>query len=659
MGERCLVPAGSLQSDGGPEAISVPPAHPRDKWSKKMDFLLSVVGFAVDLGNVWRFPYICYQNGGGAFLIPYTLMAVFGGVPLFYMELALGQFHRTGAIPIWKRICPIFKGIGFAICIIGLYVSFYYNTIIAWALYYFYSSFSSTLPWASCDNPWNTPNCTNYFGRNNVTWTNFSRSPAEEFYTRKVLELQKSGGLYNVGGIRWQLLLCLFLIFTIVYFSLWKGVKTSGKVVWVTATLPYLVLLILLVRGATLPGAWRGVLFYLRPDWGKLLSTAVWVDAAAQIFFSLGPGFGVLLALASYNHFHNNCYRDALITSAVNCLTSFLSGFVIFTVLGYMAEMRDVEVEDVARDKGLPPTAPSCPASWCPCWSCGSLCTQWMAARPALLPSMQSHLEDRQTQPARPPRSQPAFYHLPRSHRQHGGIHLLRHHFLPDDDNAGAGQHGRNLCSSTGTTAGGGFSLIPVLRWQFGGLEAVITAVMDEYPQVLAQRRELFVLGLITVCFLGSLSTLTYGGAYVVKLLEEFGAGCSILAVVLLETIAVSWFYGIQRFSHDVKAMLGFTPGLFWKVCWVAISPTLLAFIVASSLLEQPPLALFGYRYPAWSTSLGHLIGASSFICIPVYMVYKLVWTPGSLKQRLAVCIRPEKTVREPQEEAVGMEPVL
>lgn len=80
--------------------------------------------------------------------------------------------------------CPsLSTGIGFAICIIGLYVSFYYNTIIAWALYYFYSSFSGTLPWASCDNPWNTPNCTNYFGRNNVTWTNFSRSPAEEFYT--------------------------------------------------------------------------------------------------------------------------------------------------------------------------------------------------------------------------------------------------------------------------------------------------------------------------------------------------------------------------------------------------------------------------------------------------------------------------------------------
>uniref|UniRef100_H0ZAY0 Transporter n=1 Tax=Taeniopygia guttata TaxID=59729 RepID=H0ZAY0_TAEGU len=514
----------------GPPASPAPPnphSHPRDKWSKKMDFLLSVIGFAVDLGNVWRFPYICYQNGGGAFLIPYTLMAVFGGVPLFYMELALGQFHRTGAIPIWKRICPIFKGIGFAICIIGLYVSFYYNTIIAWALYYFCSSFSGTLPWASCDNPWNTPDCTNYFGKSNVTWSNFSRSPAEEFYTRKVLEIQKSGGLDDIGGIRWQLLLCLFLIFTIVYFSLWKGVKTSGK---------------------------------------------VWVDAAAQIFFSLGPGFGVLLALASYNHFHNNCYRDALVASAVNCLTSFLSGFVIFTVLGYMAEMRDVEVEDVARDKG-----------------------------PSLL-----------------------FITYPEA-----------------------------IANMVGSTF---FAIVFFLMMITLGLDSTVGG---DSPAVSPAGTRLGTCPMADSGVTPPLLLLLQGGAYVVKLLEEFGAGCSILAVVLLETIAVSWFYGIQRFSHDVKAMLGFTPGLFWKLCWVAISPALLAVSIHGQITDKPPLTLFEHQYPEWSTSVGFLIGASSFICIPLYMVYKLVWTPGSLKQRLAVCIRPEKLLRAPQAEGVGMTPVL
>ncbi|OCU01692.1 sodium-dependent serotonin transporter [Xenopus laevis] len=582
---NCTAPVDKLPKQESPtpnnNAMPLPlitQSDSRDKWSKKMDFLLSVIGFAVDLGNVWRFPYICYQNGGGAFLIPYTIMAIFGGVPLFYMELALGQFHRMGAIPIWKRICPIFKGIGYAICIIALYVSFYYNTIIAWALFYFYSSFTDTLPWTNCDNPWNTPNCTNYFGKSNITWNNYSKSPAEEFYTRKVLGIHEADGLDDVGGLRWQLLLCLFIIFTIVYFSLWKGVKTSGKVVWVTATLPYVVLFILLIRGATLPGAWRGILFYLRPKWEKLTDTAVWVDAAAQIFFSLGPGFGVLLALSSYNPFHNNCYRDALITSTVNCLTSFLSGFVIFTVLGYMAEMRGVEVEDVAKDKG-----------------------------PSLL-----------------------FITYPEA-----------------------------IANMVGSTF---FAIIFFMMMitlgldsTFGGLEAIITAVMDEYPHILSKRRELFVLGLVIVCFTGSLSTLTHGGAYVVKLLEQFGAGCPIIAVVFLEAIAVSWFYGIQRFSNDVKSMLGFAPGIFWRICWVAISPAFLAFIIVSSLMDQPPLTLFDYRYPEWTTSVGFLIGASSFIWIPVYMVYKLVWTPGSLKERLAVCVRPEKAVRDQQLDSMCM----
>uniref|UniRef100_G3VR75 Transporter n=1 Tax=Sarcophilus harrisii TaxID=9305 RepID=G3VR75_SARHA len=532
------------------------PTDSRDKWNKKMDFLLSVIGFAVDLGNVWRFPYICYQNGGGAFLIPYVLMAVFGGIPLFYMELALGQYHHMGVIPIWKHICPIFKGIGYAVCIIDLYVAFYYNTIIAWAFYYFYSSMGTSLPWIHCHNPWNTPNCINYFGHRNVTWSNFSHSPAEEFYMRRVLEIQKSGGLQDPGGIRWQLLLCLFLIFTTVYFSLWKGVKTSGKVVWLTATFPYLVLFILLIRGATLPGAWRGIVFYLQPNWEKLLSISVWVDAAAQIFFSLGPGFGVLLALSSYNQINNNCFKDALVTSMVNCLTSFLSGFVIFTVLGYMAEMRNIEVEEVAKDRG-----------------------------PSLL-----------------------FITYPEA-----------------------------IANMVGSTF---FSIVFFLMMitlgldsTFGVLEAIITALIDEYPRTLTQRRELLVLGLVAVCFLGSLTTLTQGGAYVIKLLEEFGANCSILAMVFLEAIAVSWFYGIQQFCHDVKVMLGYSPGLFWKICWVAISPAFLAFIIISSLLDQSPLVLFDYRYPDWSLSIGHLISASSCSCIPIYMVYKLLWTPGSLKQ--------------------------
>ncbi|XP_072557373.1 solute carrier family 6 member 4a [Paramormyrops kingsleyae] len=556
-------------SGGAPRTLVVQQTSlelPRETWSKKMDFLLSVVGYAVDLGNVWRFPYICYQNGGGAFLLPYLLMAVFGGVPLFYMELALGQFHRSGCISIWRQICPIFKGIGFAICIIALYIAFYYNTIMAWALYYLLSSFSSMLPWSTCGNAWNTANCTRYtFTDRNVSWSDHSISPAEEFYTRQVLQVHLSSGLHQLGAVSWQLALCLLFIFTVVYFSIWKGVKTSGKVVWVTATLPYVVLVLLLIRGATLPGAWRGVVYYLKPDWKKLLSTTVWIDAAAQIFFSLGPGFGVLLAYASYNPFHNNCYKDALVTSSINCLTSFLSGFVIFTVLGYMAEMRNQGVDHVAKDAG-----------------------------PSLLFII--YAEAIANMPAA------TFFAI---------IFFLMIIMLGLDST-------------------------------FAGLEGVITALLDEFPQVLAKRREWAVLGLVCICYLGALSTLTYGGAFVVKLFEEYATGPAVITVVFLEVIAVSWFYGTSRFCSDIQMMLGFSPSWFWRVCWMIICPCFLLFIIGSFLAFPPEVKLFHYLYPAWTTVLGYCIGVSSFICVPSYMVYHLLITPGPFKQRLLKSITPE-----------------
>lgn len=122
------------------------------------------------------------------------------------------------------------------------------------------------------------------------------------------------------------------------------------QAVWVTALAPYVVLIILLARGVTLPGAVEGIRYYLTPEWHKLLNRKVWIDAASQIFFSLGPGFGTLLALSSYNKFNNNCYRDAVITSTINCLTSFLAGFVIFSVLGYMAHVQQKSIEQVGLE---------------------------------------------------------------------------------------------------------------------------------------------------------------------------------------------------------------------------------------------------------------------------------------------------------------------
>ncbi|XP_063624737.1 sodium-dependent serotonin transporter [Cydia splendana] len=555
--------------------VSLTPARQRETWAKKAEFLLAVVGFAVDLGNVWRFPYICYQNGGGAFLIPYCVMLLFGGLPLFFMELALGQYHRCGCLTLWKRICPALKGVGYAICMIDIYMGMYYNTIIGWAVYYLVASLASInseLPWTSCDNPWNTPLCSPVTAQQ----TNPNAStPAKEFFERNVLEQQRSNGLDDMGPIKPSLALCVFGVFVLVYFSLWKGVRSAGKVVWVTALAPYVVLLILLARGVTLPGATEGIRYYLTPEWHKLKNSKVWIDAASQIFFSLGPGFGTLLALSSYNKFNNNCYRDALVTSSINCLTSFLAGFVIFSVLGYMAHVQNKSIEEVGLEgPGLV-----------------------FIVYPEAIATMT------------------------------GSVFWAIIFFL--------------MLITLG------------LDSTFGGLEAVTTALCDEYPRALGRHREIFVAVLLCLIYICALPTCTFGGVYLVDLLNVYGPGLAILFVVFAEAAGVCWVYGVGRFSQDVKTMLGHEPGWFWRACWSYISPVFLLVLFVFSLLAHEEMLGGEYTYPAWSIQVGWLLTGTTVSAIPVYIIYKFLITPGNFYNRVKTIMNPEVTTIPPADATV------
>ncbi|XP_042309769.1 sodium- and chloride-dependent creatine transporter 1 isoform X1 [Sceloporus undulatus] len=346
---------GVMMDPPGP-ALALPPPQ-RETWTRQMDFIMSCVGFAVGLGNVWRFPYLCYKNGGGVFLIPYLLIALIGGIPIFFLEISLGQFMKAGSINVWN-IAPLFKGLGFASMVIVFYCNTYYIMVLAWGFYYLVKSFTATLPWATCGNVWNSPECVEIFrhedcangtANGNLTCDELSdkRSPVIEFWENKVLRL--SGGLEFPGAINWEVTLCLIACWVLVYFCVWKGVKSTGKIVYFTATFPYVVLIILLIRGVMLPGALDGIIYYLKPDWSKLATPQVWIDAGTQIFFSYAIGLGALTALGSYNRFNNNCYKDAIILALINSGTSFFSGFVVFSILGFMATEQGVDISKVAE----------------------------------------------------------------------------------------------------------------------------------------------------------------------------------------------------------------------------------------------------------------------------------------------------------------------
>ena len=297
----------------------------RQRWSSRTIFLFAAIGSAVGLGNVWRFPYLTYKFGGGAFLIPYLVSLLVLGIPLLILEFAIGQKLQRGAVDAFKTVNHKLRGIGVGAILAGFVVVVYYAVVIAWALVFFVNSFRAKLPWAD---------------------------DSESYFFGSVLQI--SDGVGNLGGMNWMLLIALFVVWLSIFLIVRKGVKGVGKVVAITMPLPIILLVILFVRGVTLPGALDGIFYYLNPDFSALLSAEVWMAAASQIFFTLSLAFGIMVAYASFNKETQDVTGDSYITAITNSAISLFAGFVVFAVLGYMAMANGVGVEEVvASGPGL------------------------------------------------------------------------------------------------------------------------------------------------------------------------------------------------------------------------------------------------------------------------------------------------------------------
>ncbi|OXA55703.1 Sodium-dependent nutrient amino acid transporter 1 [Folsomia candida] len=328
-------------------------SKPATVWSSDPTFLLSCIAMSVGLGNVWRFPFTALSNGGGAFLIPYLIVLIVIGRPIYYLEMCMGQFSRYGQVKVWN-MAPLFKGIGYGSMIGTICVVSYYCSIMAATVFYFCASFQKNLPWDYCQKSWAGELICNDDGTLNATYNVKNETIASLYYYNEVFP-QKDDISDGLGKPDWRLSLCLLFSWICIFLSLWKGVKSSGKVAYFTAIFPYVVLIILLIRGATLKGAWKGIKYLIEPQWDKLYDPKVWYAAVGQCFFSLSTGkirFGPIIMFSSYNPFSHNVYRDAWVISFMDTFTSILAGCTIFAVLGYLSEETGRPISEVAGFAG-------------------------------------------------------------------------------------------------------------------------------------------------------------------------------------------------------------------------------------------------------------------------------------------------------------------
>ncbi len=291
----------------------------RETWGTRGGFVLAAVGSAVGLGNLWGFPYKLYSYGGGAFLIPYIIAMFCIGIPLLILEFSLGHFTQRAAPDAFRRANKRLEFVGWWGIILGFVIVTYYPTILAYCFSYMGDSIAAIvtgnpLPWAG-EGVEGVENASKYF--------------FEDYLT---------GGDY-VGPFRAEILFMLILAWVLMYFCIFRGVKLVGKIVWLTVPLPWIMLLILAVRGLTLEGSMKGLAFYLDPDWTQLAKPATWRFAFGQVFFSLSLAFGVMLTYASFLHRKSDINNNAAIIGIADFATSFIGGIAIFATIGGMAHV--------------------------------------------------------------------------------------------------------------------------------------------------------------------------------------------------------------------------------------------------------------------------------------------------------------------------------
>jgi NSS family neurotransmitter:Na+ symporter len=289
----------------------------RGAFSSRKVFILAAIGSAVGLGNIWRFPYVAYENGGGAFVIPYLVALLTAGIPFLFLDYALGHRNRGSAPLSFARLRRGTEGLGWWQVAICFMIAVYYAAVIAWAVRYTFFSL---------DQAWG--------------------ADPEGFFFGDFLQAGEPGVQADlVPGVLVPLLIVWVAVIAIMVAGVQKGIGATSVVF-----IPILVVAftILVVQALFLDGAGQGLDALFTPDWGALSEPGVWGAAFGQIFFSLSIGFGIMITYSSYVHRDTDMTGSGAVVGFANSGFELLAGIGVFAALGFMAQASGAPVSEVA-----------------------------------------------------------------------------------------------------------------------------------------------------------------------------------------------------------------------------------------------------------------------------------------------------------------------
>ncbi|KAG3256481.1 orphan sodium- and chloride-dependent neurotransmitter transporter NTT5-like, transcript variant X5 [Ictidomys tridecemlineatus] len=572
--------------------------------TKRTKNILTHLAFSLGLGSMWRFPYLCQQNGGGSFILMYLLMLLFFGIPLLYMEMIIGRWLRVDIIQVWKQLVPWLGGMGYTSILVCMLMSLYNSAVLSWSLYYLANSFDHPLPWDYCPLV------------KNISVTDFSclqTVPHQYFWYHTTLEA--SGHIEEgIQNLVLKLSLGVLTTWIFLFIIIIMGLDLSVLLLFFSIILPYIFLLCIFIKCLFLEGAVASLERMITTELSALSSMELWRQAGGHVLYSLGLGMGTIIT-SSYEAGRDNFVKTTFLVVLGNLMTSMLTTSIIFLVLGFWAT------------------------------TSGHACVQKSVSRLIELISVGVLPKE-----AKPPDN--ILLMLPQDYLN-WIIHLpryLQYQVIHRSLSCSVREQKEKLMEGPGLTFAAfsqAVSLLPhaslwaILFFLALFITGLGTLIKTSENIVLSlQNSTVFVkcpgLAPVVVCLgglLGSLVFSSHAGSYIMSLFDDHLVPLTLVAIVTFQNMALSWIYGAHRFREEMIRDLGrlLRPSFTFLWCYVTL-PGLLALLTICIL----PLHHKETSYITWNRSMSQevkqpypnsalgwvtFLSVFAFLPIPAYLL--------------------------------------